>query len=104
MGGHWLMGQRFANLEFGPSGRLHAGRSVEGSPTNDARAALAVSTSPTELVGPYIGTVPGAGKCRIMIKSIEGGLVAVSDRQDWPPSRLDVRADLVFLRGIPGLW
>ena len=39
-----------------------------------------------------------------MVRQDQGKLVALTDRKDWPPALLDVRGDLIFLRGVVGTW
>lgn len=99
--GHRLMGRRLAELEFGPAGRLLPGRFDPASPPEgDPRADLPAA----RLAGAYLAEVPGSGRSRIKVASNLEGVVAHSDRPDWPPAILDIRGDMVFLRSSPGTW
>lgn len=100
--GHRLMGRRFAQLEFGPKGRLLAGRLPEGAVKD-----LVEETSATvrkDVLGPFVCEVPGGQRCRMVVAEVPGGLACKSDRPDWPASPVHVRGDLLFLRSTPGVW
>jgi len=105
--GNLLMGQRFAALEFGPTGRLLPGRVPDLEQMlkqPDSNLKLAAGIAPGDVAGAYICQTPDGGRSRMLVRLEARGLVAVSDRKDWPPALMDLREDLVFLRGHWGVW
>jgi len=99
--GQLLMGQRFAELEFGASGRLLPGRCTgkgtigEPADTPGSSAALA---------GAYACEGAAGDPFHVRITLVDGRLMAVGTGDGWAPATLDRRGDLVFVRGSPGLW
>lgn len=97
--GNILMGQRFADFEFGDRGRLLPGRFS----AKHASFSLPEAAS-KELQGGYLVDMPGESRSSIMLQPRDGKLVAFSQRPDWPPQPVHVRAPFVFLPSCPGVW
>ncbi|CAE7925138.1 unnamed protein product, partial [Symbiodinium sp. KB8] len=54
--------------------------------------------------GGYLVDMPGEGRSRLVVKEQGAALLAVSERQDWPPALVHQRDEFVFLCNVPGVW
>eukprot|EP00439_Symbiodinium_sp_Y106_P084993 s234_g27.t1 len=83
--------------------RLLACCSVLGSCEN-AAASTPSPQLPKLTTGGYLVDMPGEGRSRLVIKEQGAALLAVSERQDWPPALVHQRDEFVFICSFPGVW